>query len=231
MPWTSPLSPRPGNASSLLGDSVVFYKLGLQLFMAGGYWELVQWLTRQGKQIMVDLKFFDVPETVKLAVKQLKDRGVRFSTVHGNDGILKAAVEAQAGVQILAVTALTSLDQADLEALGFQCKVEDLVLSRARRALEIGCAGVGLPGLEVPRLRKEIGDQLLIVTPGIRPVQNREHPDDQKRTADVEQAFLNGADHIVVGRPIRTAPDPKAKAQEYQRRIAALFGKWCRPSE
>jgi len=208
----------------LLGESVAFYKLGLQVWMAGGYWELVEWLGAKGKQVMVDLKFFDVPETVKLAVKQLRGRGVRFATVHGNDGILKAAVEAQTGVQILAVTVLTSLDQADLEALGFQCKVEDLVLSRARRALEIGCAGVISSGLEVPRLRKDIGNRFLIVTPGIRPVQNREHPDDQKRTADVEQAFLNGADYIVVGRPIRTAPDPRARAEEFQRRIAGLFG-------
>jgi orotidine-5'-phosphate decarboxylase len=208
----------------LLGESVVFYKLGLQIWMAGGYWELVQWLIGKKKQVMVDLKFFDVPETVKLAVKQLKGRGVRFTTVHGNDGILKAAVEGQTGVQILAVTVLTSLDQADLEALGFQCKVEELVLSRAKRALEIGCAGVVSSGLEVPRLRKEIRSQFLIVTPGIRPVQNREHPDDQKRTADVEQAFLNGADYIVVGRPIRTAPDPRARAEEFQHRIARWFG-------
>lgn len=207
-----------------LGQSVVFYKLGLQIFMAGGYWELVEWLVRRDKQVMVDLKFFDVPETVRSAVKQLKGRGVRFATVHGNDGILKAAVEAQAEVQILAVTVLTSLDQADLEALGFQCKVEELVLSRARRALALGCAGVVSSGLEVPRLRAEIGPQLLIVTPGIRPVENREIKDDQKRTADVEQALLNGADHIVVGRPIRTAPDPRAKAEEFQRRIAAVFG-------
>jgi orotidine-5'-phosphate decarboxylase len=133
-------------------------------------------------------------------------------------------VESQAGVQILAVTCLTSLDQADLEALGFQCQVEELVLSRARRALALGCAGVISSGLEAPRLREQLGSQFLVVTPGIRPVQNREHPDDQKRTADVEAAFLNGADHIVVGRPIRTAPDPRARAEEYQRRIAALFG-------
>ncbi|MGO8678383.1 MAG: orotidine-5'-phosphate decarboxylase [Limisphaerales bacterium] len=208
----------------LLGESVVFYKLGLQIWMAGGYWELVEWLIRKNKQVMVDLKFFDVPETVKSAVKQLRGRGVRFTTVHGNDGILKAAVEGQSGAQILAVTVLTSLDQGDLEALGFQCKVEELVLSRAKRALEIGCAGVVSSGLEVPRLRKELGSRFIVVTPGIRPVQNREHPDDQKRTADLEQAFRNGADHIVVGRPIRTAPDPRARAEEFQHRIATFFG-------
>ena len=84
----------------LLGESVVFYKLGLQIWMAGGYWELVEWLIRKNKQVMVNLKFFDVPETVKSAVKQLRGRGVRFTTVHGNDGILKAAVEGQSGAQI-----------------------------------------------------------------------------------------------------------------------------------
>ena len=124
----------------------------------------------------------------------------------------------------MAVTVLTSLDQGDLEALGFQCKVEELVLLRAKRALEIGCAGVVSSGLEVPRLRKELGSRFIVVTPGIRPVQNREHPDDQKRTADLEQAFRNGADHIVVGRPIRTAPDPRARAEEFQHRIATFFG-------
>jgi orotidine-5'-phosphate decarboxylase len=208
----------------LLGESVTFYKLGLQLFMAGGYWELVEWLGRRQKQVMVDLKFFDVPETVKSAVRQLKGRGVRFTTVHGNDAILRAAVESQADVQVLAVTVLTSLDQADLEALGFQCQVEELVLSRAKRALELGCAGVVSSGLEVPRLRRELGGRFAIVTPGIRPVLNREHPDDQKRTADVEQAFRNGADYIVVGRPIRAAPAPRAQAEEFQDRIRRFFG-------
>jgi orotidine-5'-phosphate decarboxylase len=206
-----------------LGDQVLFYKLGLQIFMAGGYFELIEWLIQRGKRIMVDLKFFDVPETVKLAVQQLRNRGVTFATVHGNDSILKAAIDAQSGVGILAVTVLTSLDQGDIEALGFQCKVQDLVLSRARRALAIGCTGVVSSGLEAPILRREVGPQLVIVTPGIRPVENKERPDDQKRTADLEQAFLNGADYIVVGRPIRMAPDPRAKAADCQERIARLF--------
>lgn len=208
----------------LLGDSVVFYKLGLQIFLAGGYYELIEWLIQRKKEVMVDLKFFDVPETVKSAVKQLKNRGIRFATVHGNDGILRAAVEGQSGVNILAVTALTSLDQGDLEALGFHCQVEELVLSRAKRAIAAGCAGVVSSGLEARRLKSEISSPFVVVTPGIRPVQNTEAKDDQKRTADLEQAFQNGADYIVVGRPIRAAPDPQAKAQEFQERIARLFG-------
>ena len=208
--------------TNALGDSVMFYKLGLQLFMAGGYYELIERLTKRGKKVFADLKFFDVPETVKSAVAQLKNRGVTFATVHGNDDILRAAVEHKNEVKILAVTVLTSLDQHDLEDLGFQCEVEKLVLSRARRALAIGCDGVISSGLEAPKLRGDLGPRFLIVSPGIRPVENRV-VDDQKRTVDVRQAFLNGADYIVVGRPIRTAPDPRAKAEEVQSQIASVF--------
>jgi orotidine-5'-phosphate decarboxylase len=205
-----------------LGESVTFYKVGLELFMAGNYWELVAWLTGQGKKVFADLKFFDVPETVRSAVRRLHGRGVSFTTVHGNDAIMRAAVEAKEEVKILAVTVLTSLDQGDLADLGFSCNVADLVLSRARRALEIGCDGVISSGLEAPRLREHLGKRFLVVTPGIRPVLNRP-ADDQKRTVDIEDAFRGGADYIVVGRPIRSAPDPRAAAASIQRRIAALF--------
>jgi orotidine-5'-phosphate decarboxylase len=205
-----------------LGDSVSFYKLGLEIFMAGGYFELIDWVRDQGKKVFVDLKFFDVPETVQSAVAQLRNRHVEFTTVHGNDDILRAAIKRKEGVKILAVTVLTSLDKNDLRALGFECDPETLVLSRARRALEIGCDGVISSGLEASKLRNNLGDNFLIVVPGIRPVENR-LVDDQKRTVDVEQAFQNGADYIVVGRPIRNAPDPKVKAEEIQRRISSIF--------
>jgi len=203
-----------------LGNSVMFYKLGLQLFMAGGYFELVEWLRERGKKVFVDLKFFDVPQTVKSAVIQLKNRGAHFVTVHGNDKILEAAVANKNGLKILAVTVLTSLDEGDLNDLGFKCNVEELVFSRAKRALEIGCDGVISSGLEVPRLRRNIGDQLLFVVPGIRPVAN---VDDQKRTIDVKEAFLNGADYIVVGRPIKEAKDSQKAAEEIQKTISSLF--------
>lgn len=209
-----------------LGDAVRFYKIGLELFMAGGYFELIEWLRALGKKVFVDLKFFDVPETVRAAVRQLLPHGATFTTVHGNDAILRAAVEAarETGTDlgILAVTVLTSLDQADLDDLGFACDPRTLVLSRARRALEIGCRGVISSGLEAAALRESLGDKLLVVTPGIRPVLNRP-VDDQKRTMDVEDAFLSGADYIVVGRPIRQAPDPRAAAAAIQDRIARLF--------
>ena len=205
-----------------LGDAVVFYKLGLELFMAGGYYELIDWLRARGKHIFVDLKFFDVPETVASAVRQLTHRGVSFATIHGNDAIMRAAVREKADLKILAVTALTSLDRGDLNDLGFECDAETLVLSRARRALEIGCDGVISSGMEAAKLRADLGARLLVITPGIRPIDN-DQPDDQKRTVDVRQAFENGADYIVVGRPIRNAPDPRAAAHSIQAQIAAVF--------
>lgn len=204
-----------------LGDAVRFYKVGLELFMAGGYFELVDWLVDRGAKVFVDLKFFDVPETVRRAVANLRGRGVTFATVHGNQAMMEAAAREKGEVKILAVTALTSLDRGDLDDLGFSCDVASLVLSRARRALEAGCDGVISSGLEAQALKAEFKDRLLVVTPGIRPVDNR--ADDQKRTVDVAQAFANGADYIVVGRPIREAADPRAAAQAIQATIAALF--------
>lgn len=205
-----------------LGDSVSFYKLGLELCMSGGYFELLDWMVGQGKKIFVDLKFFDVPATVAAAVSNLRNRGVTYATVHGNQGIMEAAGAAKGDVKILAVTALTSLDRGDLDDLGFKCDVRELVLSRARRALEAGCDGVIASGLEVAAMRAAIDNRLLVITPGIRPVENRPE-DDQKRVVTVEDAFRDGADHIVVGRPIRNASDPRAAAQAIQKTIVALF--------
>lgn len=206
-----------------LGESVSFYKLGLELFMAGGYFELVEWLTQQGKKVFVDLKFFDVPQTVKSAVKQLTKYGATFATVHGNNEVLKAAASVKGDLKILAVTALTSLDQGDMDDLGFQADIKSVVLSRARRSLQMGCDGVISSGLEVAELRKHVDRELIVVTPGIRPVKNT---DDQKRTVDVEEAFQNGADYIVVGRPIKEHhgfDTPKEAAQSIQAKIKALF--------
>ncbi|TAK55547.1 MAG: orotidine-5'-phosphate decarboxylase [Gammaproteobacteria bacterium] len=208
--------------SDVLGDSVHFYKLGLELFMAGGYFELLDWLVGRGKRVFVDLKFFDVPATVAAAVRNLQRRGVTFATVHGNQAIMEAAVGAAGDIGILAVTVLTSLDRGDLDDLGFDCDVPRLVLSRARRALAAGCAGVISSGLEARLLREGVDDRLIVVTPGIRPVDNRP-VDDQKRVVSVEDAFANGADYIVVGRPIRDAADPRAAAEAIQSSIARIF--------
>jgi len=206
-----------------LGDSVAFYKLGLELLMSGGYFELLDWMVGRGKRVFVDLKLFDVPATVAAAVRNLRNRGVTFTTVHGNQSIMEAAAGAKGDVRVLAVTVLTSLDRGDLDDLGFECDVEKLVLSRARRALEAGCDGVVSSGLEAKILREGVDDRLIVVTPGIRPVENRP-VDDQKRVVNVEQAFANGADYIVVGRPIRDAADPRAAAESIQATIASAFG-------
>ena len=205
-----------------LGDAVNFYKVGLEIFMTGHAYPLIDWLNDRGKKIFVDLKFFDVPNTVRSAVRQLKGRHATFATVHGNDEILRVAAAEKNEVKILAVTVLTSLDNSDLKSLGFQVDTSQLVLSRARRALALGCDGVISSGLEAKNLRAELGENFLVVVPGIRPVENRE-TDDQKRTVDVEEAFEDGADYIVVGRPIRAAADPRAAALAIQKRIADMF--------
>ena len=217
--------PDAGQAKELaiaLDDAVGFYKLGLELSTSGQYFEVVDWLLARGKRVFPDLKLFDIPATVGAAVAGLRDRGIDFLTVHGNQSIMEAAAQNKGDMGILAVTVLTSLDRGDLDDLGFDCDVGALVLSRARRALQTGCDGVISSGLEAPQLRRELGEKLLVVTPGIRPVDNRPS-DDQKRAVSVEQAFANGADHIVVGRPIRTAPDPRAAAEAIQNTIAGLF--------
>ena len=203
-----------------LDNSVNFYKVGLELFMAGGYFEFVDELAAAGKQVFVDLKFFDVPATVGRAVERLQHRNISFVTVHGNDGIMQAAAASKGDLKILAVTVLTSLDRGDLDDLGFQCDVEELVLSRARRAIHCGCDGVVASGHEAARLRDQLGDRLMIVIPGIRPVENT---DDQKRTVTVEDAFSHGADYIVVGRPIRDADNPRQVAETIQREIVSTL--------
>jgi orotidine-5'-phosphate decarboxylase len=157
-------------------------------------------------------------------VRQLKDRGASFVTVHGNQSIMEAAAANKGDtLKVLGVTVLTSLDRGDLDDLGFDCDVSDLVLSRARRALEAGCDGVISSGLEVPKLREQIDSKLLVVTPGIRPVDNKPEGD-QKRVVTVEKAFAYGADHIVVGRPIRDAASPREAAETIQAAIVAQVG-------
>lgn len=205
-----------------LGDAVIFYKVGMELFMSGDYFGFIEWLKARDKKVFVDLKFFDIPATVGRAIKALSSKGVDLATIHGNDSIMEAAAQAKGDLKVLAVTALTSLDRGDLDDLGFKCDVKELVLSRAKRALQIGCDGIVSSGLEVSMIRDQLGQKLLVITPGIRPVDNRED-DDQKRAVSVEQAIQNGADYLVVGRPIRDAADRKAMAEKIQGQIAALF--------
>lgn len=205
-----------------LGDAVKFYKIGMELFMADGYFALLDHLVESGKKVFVDLKFFDVPATVGSAIRQLSTRGATFATVHGNQAVMEAAGANKGDLKVLAVTVLTSLDRGDLDDLGFECDVESLVLSRARRAFEAGCDGVISSAQEAAKLREEVDRRLLVVTPGIRPVVNDE-ASDQKRVTTVEDAFANGADYIVVGRPIRDADSPRAAAEAIQATIAGCL--------
>jgi orotidine-5'-phosphate decarboxylase len=206
-----------------LGDSVTFYKLGLELMMSGGYFELLDWMLARDKKVFADLKFYDIPATVGAAVRRIRNRGASFLTVHGDKSIMEAAAENKGDdLKVLVVTVLTSLDRSDLGDLGLDCDVGELVLSRARLAFETGCDGVISSGLEAPKLREHVDPRLLVVTPGIRPADNASKGD-QKRVVSVEQAFRNGADYIVVGRPIRDADDPRAAAESIQATIAAEF--------
>jgi orotidine-5'-phosphate decarboxylase len=203
-----------------LGDAARFYKVGLELFTADGYFELLTWLTTRGNKVFADLKLYDIPETVRRAVANLRGSGATFLTVHGHRSVMEAAAREKGSMKILAVTVLTSFDQRDLEEMGSSRTVEQLVLSRARGAAESGCDGVISSGLEAKALKTEFRNRLLVVTPGIRPADSR---DDQKRTVDVAQAFANGADYIVMGRPIRDAADPRKAAEGVQATIATIF--------
>ena len=150
-----------------LGDSVSFYKIGMELMMTGDYFYLLDWLVENEKKVFVDLKLFDVPATVSKAVKRLSQRGAYFTTIHGNQSMMEASAAEKGNLKVLAVTALTSLDQGDLDDMGFKCDVEDLVISRAKRALSSGCDGIVASGLELEHIRSEVDQKLLIVTPGI----------------------------------------------------------------
>lgn len=205
-----------------LGDTVGFYKVGLELFTAGDGPGLVRRLKKAGKQVFVDLKLFDVPATVARAVARLAALDADFITVHGNQSMMEAAAGAKGASRVLAVTALTSLDEGDLRDLGFECDIPALVASRARRALEAGLDGVVASGREAAMLREQLDRRLLVVTPGIRPVANRTE-DDQKRVLSPAQAIAAGADYLVVGRPIRDAGDPRTAAEAIVREIESAM--------
>lgn len=217
--------PSAGEARELvqaLGDAARFYKVGLELFSAEGYFDLIRWLVGRGNKVFADLKLFDIPETVRRATANVSRSGASFLTVHAHRSVLEAAAREKGAMKILGVTVLTSFDQGDLEEMGATKTLQELVLERARAAARAGCDGVISSPLEAAKLKAEFGERLLVVTPGIRPAADKP-ADDQKRSMDVAEAFRAGSDYIVVGRPIRSAPDPRAAALAIQAAIGTVF--------
>ena len=209
----------------LLKGEIRFFKVGLQLFLAG-WWNMIDYIVQSGCKVMVDLKFFDIPETVALAVEQLQGHNVTFATIHGNDPIIRAAVNVKQGdMKLLAVTVLTSFDETDMVQMGLRGSIADLVLLRAEKAINLGCDGVVSSGLEAKNLRENVSGSFIIVTPGIRPGANIDTlgKDDQKRVATAKEAIGNGADYVVIGRPIRDAQDPLAMATRIKAEIAEVL--------
>jgi orotidine-5'-phosphate decarboxylase len=199
-----------------LKGQATFFKVGWQLFIRGSL-NIVEWIIKNNLKVMLDLKFFDIANTVEAAIRNLKDTGITFATVHGTDTILKAAVNGKNDMKIISVTAMTSFDDSDLRQLGLECSIEELVISRTKRALEIGCEGVVASGLEARKIREKFGQNCIIITPGVRPVRNQR--DDQKRIVSVAEAILNGVDYIVMGRPILNASDPNAMLENIKKEI------------
>jgi orotidine-5'-phosphate decarboxylase len=202
-----------------LGDSVTFYKIGYQLGYAGGL-GLVRKLSDQGKKVFLDLKMHDIGNTVARGVESVAKLGATFLTVHAYPQTMKAAAEARAGtsLQILAVTVLTSYDDGDLHAAGYRLSVSDLVEARAQQAQVLGVDGLVCSPEEAAALRKIVGHQMRLVTPGIRPAGAA--TGDQKRIMTPARAIAAGADYLVVGRPVVEAADPKAAAEAIQAEIA-----------
>jgi orotidine-5'-phosphate decarboxylase len=215
----------PGRAQALewidrLGDSVRFYKIGMELLASGEYFQVLDDLALQGKKVFVDLKFFDIPATVAGVIRGLSRWPVSYCTIHGwHPAMMQAAAEANtsADMRLLAVTVLTSMDGNDLRAMGVAGEPEQVVVQRALAAQQAGIDGVIASGLEARPIRQATGAGFSIVCPGIRP--GGPAGDDQKRSVGVAQAFADGADAIVVGRPIRNAADPAAAAAAIQAEI------------
>ncbi|MEO6518546.1 MAG: orotidine-5'-phosphate decarboxylase [Pseudoxanthomonas sp.] len=202
-----------------LGDSVGFYKIGMELLASGDYFTVLDELARRDKKIFVDLKFFDIPATIAGVIGGLSRWPVTLATIHGwHAGMMQAAAAARQGeLRLLAVTVLTSMDGKDLQDMGIHGDPADIVVQRAQAAQACGIDGVIASGQEAGLIRQACGAGFSIVCPGIRP--SGPAGDDQKRTLGVAEAFRRGADAIVVGRPISQAGDPRAAAQAIQSEI------------
>ena len=202
-----------------LGDAVSFYKIGLELTYGGGI-GLAQELIKSGKQVFLDLKFHDIPNTVARATEQVAEIGATFLTVHAFPQTMKAAVGALGGskMKILAVTVMTSYDDDDLREAGYALRVPELVGRRAQQAKAAGIHGLILSAEEVKAMRGIVGPDMRLVTPGIRPAGAA--VGDQKRVMTPAEAISAGADHLVVGRPVTQSKDPKAAAEAIVAEIA-----------
>jgi len=208
---------------AMLGDSVSFYKIGMELVYAGGF-DFARDLAQSGKKVFLDLKLHDIPNTVEKATMQIAEMGMTYLTVHAFPQTMKAAVKGKGGggLKILAVTVMTSYDDNDLKDAGYGFSVKELVARRADQAKEIGVNGLILSPEEVGDMRKRLGAGLDLVTPGIRPQGSA--IGDQKRIMTPSLAIKAGADRLVIGRPITAAPDPKAAADAVLTEISAAIG-------
>ncbi len=203
-----------------LGEEISFYKVGMELYASAGM-EFVRELTGSGKSVFLDMKFYDIPETVKRAVQQVAQTGVRFLTVHGSNAIMRAAVEGRDGssLRLLAITVLTSFDQDDLAELGYSVAVRNLVALRVKNAMACGMDGVVASPLEAANIRRQAGDGALIVTPGVR--SRGAAAGDQKRVATPAEAIRDGADYLVIGRQVTRAQDPARAVREIRAELEA----------
>lgn len=206
-----------------LGDSVSFYKVGMELVYAGGL-DFACNLAQSGKKVFLDLKLHDIPNTVEKATMQIAEMGMTYLTVHAFPQTMKAAVKGKgsSGLQILAVTVMTSYDDHDLKDAGYSFSVKELVARRADQAKEIGIDGLILSPEEVGEMRKRLGPKMALVTPGIRPQGSA--VGDQKRIMTPVEAIKAGADRLVIGRPITAAADPKAAADAIIAEISSALG-------
>lgn len=208
-----------------LGDAVSFYKIGMELLASGEYFDVLEELAKRDKRVFVDLKFFDIPATIAGVVRRLSQWPVSYCTIHGwHPAMMEAAAAANTSdMRLLAVTVLTSMGRPDLAQMGIDREPVEVVVERALAAQRAGIDGVIASGQEAAPIRAATGAGFSIVCPGIRP--GGSVGDDQQRTVGVAQAFADGADAIVVGRPIRLAPGPRAAALAMQREIISVFNK------
>jgi orotidine-5'-phosphate decarboxylase len=203
---------------------VDFFKVGIILHTVTGA-GFVSDLIKRGKKVFLDLKFFDIADTVREAVRQVSELGIDFLTVHADRQVMNAAVEGKGNdhLKILAVTLLTNISVSDLKKMGIDKSPEEVVLQRAKMALECGCDGVIASGREVSVIKKETGGKLLVVTPGVRPA--GASADGQKRFVTPSEAIRAGADYLVVGRPIKNAPDPAKAAEIILEEMKQAYGR------